>query len=97
MTINYHNYLPLIIAISGIVTGVYTIYNLHKLRQRGDRVMVGLFAMWAVLNIYIGVVYFLVIFGIILSIPSSELSYFMRPANLFQIIIPFWIAWRMGL
>lgn len=92
-----HNYLPFLIAMSGIITGCYIIYNLNKIVRRGDSAMTGLFILFAILNLYVGIVYVLVTTGVILSVPSSELSYFMRPANLFQVIIPFWIAWRMGL
>lgn len=95
--IGAHNYLPFLIAMSGIVTGCYIVYNLNKIVRRGDSTMTGLFVMFAVLNLYVGIVYTLVIFGVIRSVPSSELSYFMRIANLLQIIIPFWISWRMGL
>lgn len=95
--ISAHNYLPLLIAMSGIVTGCYIVYNLNKIVRRGDSTMTGLFVMFAVLNLYVGIVYVLVIFEVIRSLPSSELSYYMRIANLLQIIVPFWIAWRMGL
>lgn len=91
-----HNLLPLFIAIFGLLSGFYTLNKARTQHIRSDRILTINFISLGLLNLYIGTVYSLVLIGVISAVPSAELSIFMRPANLLQIVLPFFISWRMG-
>lgn len=92
-----HNLLPILIAVLGLISGAYIFRKSTSQRIRNDRVLTINFISLGILNIYIGSVYSLVLFGFISAVPSAELSIYMRPANLLQVVLPFLISWRMGL
>ena len=90
-----HNFLPLVIVLVGFISGIYTFTNLTKLPK--DKVLRINFFVLGMLDLYVGFVYLLVLFGVIQATPVSELSLFMRSANLLLVFVPFVISWRMGL
>jgi hypothetical protein len=92
-----HELLPFLIAVMGIYAGVYTLLLIRKTRIAQDRILFVNFLVLGVLNLYIGIVYSLVILGVVHAVPLSDLSLFMRPANFLQIFLPFLISKRMGL
>ena len=92
-----HSLLPFAIAITGLYSGLYTISLMRKGKIQQDKVLLVNFTILSFLNIYIGVIYILVLAGVVKSVPMSELSLFMRPANFMQILLPFLISKRMGL
>ena len=92
-----HSLLPFAIAITGLYSGLYTISLMRKGKIQKDKVLLVNFTILSFLNIYIGVIYILVLAGVVKSVPMSELSLFMRPANFMQILLPFLISKRMGL
>lgn len=85
------------ISILGFYTGIYTLLLLRKSKIKLDRVLVVNFSLLGLLNIYMGALYLLVNMGVISNTPASELSPFIRPANLLLILVPFLISKRMGL
>lgn len=92
-----HSLLPFAIAITGLYSGLYTISLVRKSRIQQDKVLLVNFIILSVLNMYVGIVYILVLAGVVKSVPMSELSLFMRPAIFMQILLPFLISKRMGL
>lgn len=92
-----HSLLPFAISITGLYSGLYTISLMRKGKIQQDKVLLVNFTILSGLNIYIGVIYILVLAGVVKSVPMSELSLFMRPANFMQILLPFLISKRMGL
>ena len=92
-----HSLLPFAIAITGLYSGLYTISLMRKGRIQQDKVLLVNFTILSILNMYIGIIYILVLAGVVESVPMSELSLFMRPANFMQILLPFLISNRMGL
>ena len=90
-----HNALPFLIAIFGVGGGIYILQRSKWLAT--DRTLHINFIAMGILDIYIGIIYFLVLLGVISSVPTSELSLFMRPANLLVVTIPLFIYWRLGL
>lgn len=86
-----HNSLPAVISFCGIVVAIYMMSKLRKLPK--DNILIADYFLLGAINLYVGVVYFLFIINIIPTV--LELSLFVRPANLLQIIFPAIISWRM--
>ena len=87
-----HDSLPIVISIFGILVGVYMITKIKKLPK--DNILLMDFVVLSLVNIYIGAIYLMFVLGIIPKV--EDLSLFVRPANLLQIVVPALIAWRMG-
>jgi len=90
-----HNILPFIIAFVGIFGGVYVLKKSNKMTH--DWVLHLNFIALGVLDLYVGFVYLGTFLDIISPLPSSELSLYLRSANLLLVSIPLMISWRMGL
>ena len=90
-----HDALPLFIIFVGLFGGFYILTRAKKMKH--DWVLELNFIVLGCINLYVGVVYLLVLLGIIDSIPTSELALFMRPANLLLLVLPLLISWRMGI
>ena len=90
-----HNYLSYIIAVLGIYAGIYILLNIRKVRN--DKILRFYFYVLGLMYLYIGIIYTLIIFGIIVAIPPTQASILMRPVNILAIATPFMIAKRMGL
>jgi hypothetical protein len=92
-----HDFLPILIAFFGLFSGVYTIQKAYSPKITADKTLQVNFILLGMLNLYIGAVYIGVLTNLISAVPAAELSIYMRPANLLQIVLPFFISWRMGL
>lgn len=88
----FYNSLPIIISILGFLVGFYMMSKIKKLPK--DNILLLDFTTLSLVNLYIGGVYFAFVINVIKNV--NELSLFVRPANLLQIILPALIAWRMG-
>jgi hypothetical protein len=87
-----HDTLPVLIAIAGLFAGGFVLSRIKRLPK--DRVLIFDFLCLGLVNFYVGGVYLLFAMGVIGSV--SDLSVFVRPVNLLQIILPALITWRMG-
>lgn len=87
-----HDALPILIAIFGLFVGVFMATKIK--RFYGDLVLVMDFTLLSIVNLYVGAIYLLFAMGAIHGV--EELSIFVRPVNLLQIILPALITWRMG-
>lgn len=92
-----HNLLPDIIALFGLISGIYILGKSNQQRVKADHVLQINFICLGLVNIYSGTVYGLAVFGLVSSMPYSEVSILIRPAVLLHIVLPFLISWRMGL
>ena len=87
-----HDTLPILIAILGLFVGGYMMTKIRRLPK--DNILLMDFVVLSLVNIYIGAIYLMFVLGIIPKV--EDLSLFVRPANLLQIVVPALIAWRMG-
>lgn len=87
-----HDTLPIFIAILGLFVGGYMMTKIRRLPK--DNILLMDFVVLSLVNIYIGAIYLMFVLGIIPKV--EDLSLFVRPANLLQIVVPALIAWRMG-
>jgi hypothetical protein len=87
-----HNSLPIVISFCGIVVAIYMMGRLKKLPK--DKILVIDYFLLGLVNFYVGLIYLLFVVGVVPTV--SDLSLFVRPANLLQIIFPAIISWRMG-
>lgn len=87
-----HNSLPVVISFCGIIVAIYMMSRLRRLPK--DIILVVDYFLLGLINLYVGAVYLLFVMGIIPTV--LELSLFVRPANLLQIILPAIVSWRMG-
>jgi hypothetical protein len=88
-----HNLLIYFLAILGIFTGISIFTYLPKVRH--DWLLKIYFMLLGGLNLYTGIIYVLIILGIISAIPPTQSSIFMRPANVLFLLMPYTIANRM--
>lgn len=87
-----HDSLPVLIAIAGLFVGGFILSRIKKIPK--DKILIFDFACLGAVNLYVGIIYFLFAIGVVHSI--GDLSVFVRPVTLLQIILPAMIAWRMG-
>ena len=81
-----HNAFTYLIAIEALFWGIFFLIRIPKMKILPiDKFN---FYLWAVLCLYVGIVYTLIIFGIVVAIPPTESSVLMRPANFFMLGIP---------
>jgi ABC-type transport system involved in multi-copper enzyme maturation permease subunit len=90
-----HNLLPIIISILGIYAGGYILLNIKKIRN--DKILRVFFYILGLTYLYMGIVYLLVLLGLVEAIPATQASILMRPVNILVIATPFIITKRMGL
>ena len=91
-----HDYfLPTIISVLGIYAGSYILLNMKKIKA--DLILRSFFYILGFTYIYMGIIYLLVLFGLIVAIPATQAAILMRPVNILAIAAPFMIAKRMGL
>lgn len=87
-----HDILPILIAIFGLFVGVYMATKIKRFSN--DIILLIDFGMLSLVNLYVGAIYLLFSMGVISTV--SELSVYVRPVNLLQIVLPALITWRMG-
>ena len=91
-----HNYfLPALVSIMGIYAGSYILLNMKKIPQ--DRILRLFFYILGLTYIYMGIIYLLILLGLVAAIPATQAAILMRPVNILAIAAPFMIAKRMGL
>jgi len=92
---SFHEFLPLVIIMLGLSSGTYILLNIKKVRN--DWVTRIYFVILGLMYIYMGIIYALVLFGIVAAIPATQAAILMRPVSILAIVTPFLIAKRMGL
>jgi hypothetical protein len=89
----FHSLLTYFLAALGLFTGVSALRISGKFSM--DWLLRAYFIMLGILNIYTGIIYTLIILGIISAIPPTQSSIFMRPANVLFLVMPYVISMRM--
>jgi hypothetical protein len=89
----FHNLLMYFLAVLGFFTGISALRISSKFYV--DWLLRSYFIMLGILNIYTGIIYTLIILGIISAIPPTQSSIFMRPANVLFLVMPYVISMRM--
>lgn len=84
-----HQVFAYLLAVSGYAVGYYFIKRGLQARTRNNKVNLIAFGL---LDIYVGVVYSLILIGVIGANPPTLSSLLMRPANLLFIILPWWLS-----
>ena len=91
----FHEFLPLVIVMLALSSGTYILLNIKKFKN--DWVTRIYFVVLGLMYIYMGIIYALVLFGVVEAIPATQAAILMRPVNILAIVTPFLIANRMGL